>query len=278
MKHNYEEHKQKRIDNAKNQIEKNKKQSAAFFKKADDIIACIPPGQPILIGHHSEKKHRSALNQFDNAMHKGFEASNKTEYYESRVKAMEDNESISSDDPNAIEKLEGKLDALESMQQFMKDANKYIKKKDKEKFLALDYGTEKLWDELNMPHRFQGTGYPRYSLTNNNANINRIRKRIAYLKQEAKRIPTDTMIKGIRVLENTYVGRLQLIFPDKPSYEIRQQLKRKWGFRWSHDEQAWQRQLNNNAVYAATEFLKAYQPPAIPINTAASDTQSESAA
>jgi len=272
MKHNYEEHKQKRIDNAKNQIEKNKKQSAAFFKKADDIASYIPPGQPILIGHHSEKKHRRALDQIHNAMHKGVEASQKAEYYESRVKAMEANESISSDDPDAIEKLQGKLDALQSIQQFMKDTNKCIKKQDKEKFLALDYGTEKLWDKLNIPDRLHGNGYPRYKLTNNNANIRRISQRIAYLKQEAKRIPTDTMIKGVRVLENTYVGRLQLIFPDKPSYEIRQQLKKKWGFRWAETEGAWQRQLNNNAVYAATEFLKTYQPPAIPINTTASNT------
>jgi hypothetical protein len=86
------------------------------------------------------------------------------------------------------------------------------------------------------------------------------------------------MIKGVRVLENTYVGRLQLIFPDKPSFEIRQQLKKRWGFRWSHDEQAWQRQLNNNAVYAATEFLKTYVPPAIPINSTTSDTPTENAA
>lgn len=278
MKHNYEEHKQKRIDNAKNQIEKNKKQSAAFFKKADDIASYIPPGQPILVGHHSEKKHRRALDQIHNSMHKGVEALNKAEYYEERVKAIEANEAISSDDPEAIEKLQEKLTSLESIQLFMKDANKCIKKQDKQKFLALDYGTDKLWEELNLPGRFQGTGYPGYKLTNNNANMRRIRQRIAYLKQEAKRVPTDTLIKGVRVLENTYVGRLQLIFPDKPSYEIRQQLKKRWGFRWSHEEQAWQRQLNNNSVFAANEFLKTYQPPAIPINTAALGTQSESAA
>jgi hypothetical protein len=277
MKHNYEEHKQKRVDNAKNQIEKNKKQSAAFFKKADDIASYIPPGQPILVGHHSEKKHRSDLNQIHNSMHKGVEASKKAEYYENRVKAMEENQSISSDDPEAIEKLQGKLEVLESMQQFMKDANKCIKKQDKEKFLTLDYGTEKLWDKLNTPLSFHGTGYPGYSLTNNNANIRRIRQRIEYLKREATRIPTDQVIKGVRVLENTYVGRLQLIFPDKPSYEIRKQLK-KSGFKFSYEENAWQRLLNNAAVYSATEFLRAYNPPAIPINTTPSDTESESAA
>jgi hypothetical protein len=280
MKHNYEEHKQKRLDYAKGQIEKNKEQSTAFFKKADNIASFIPPGQPILVGHHSEKKHRRALDQIHNAMHKGVEASQKAEYYERRVKAMEENQSISSDDPEAIKKLKEKLDNLTSLQNFMKESNKCIKKQDKEKFLSLEYGTEELWEKLNSGKTVWDIGYPHYRLTNNNANIRRIRQRITLLERESKRQYREVTIKDVRVVENTIAGRLQLYFPDKPSYEIRQQLK-KSGFKPCQiepDVWAWQRLLNNTSVWVANNFLESYTPPVIPKIPPASNTQADQAA
>lgn len=50
---------------------------------------------------------------------------------------------------------------------------------------------------------------------------------------------------------------MQLIFDEKPSAEQREVLKQN-GFHWSPTEQAWQRLLNNNAIYAASriDFLR----------------------
>ena len=60
---------------------------------------------------------------------------------------------------------------------------------------------------------------------------------------------------GSRLVENTEIMRLQLIFPDKPDEETRNILKGN-GFRWSPKNGAWQRQLTNNAKYAANQVLE----------------------
>lgn len=280
MKHNYEENKQKRIDYAKSQIEKNKEQSKHFFEKAQKIASFIPFGQPIHYGHHSQKRHEGDLKKIDTSMRNGVNAEKKAEYYADRVRAMEDNTAISSDDPQAIEKLKEKLTKLESLQLFMKESNKCIKKKNKEQFLSLEYGTEDLWVQLNSGATIWDIGYPRYRLSNNNANIRRIRQRITLLERESKRQYREVTVKGIRVVENTIAGRLQLFFPDKPSYEIRQKLK-KSGFKpcqVENDVWAWQRFLNNNSVWVANNFLESYTPPVVPVIAAASNTQVDKAA
>lgn len=35
----------------------------ALWQRSHDVIASIPPGQPILVGHHSERRHRRALDR-----------------------------------------------------------------------------------------------------------------------------------------------------------------------------------------------------------------------
>jgi hypothetical protein len=47
------------------------------FEVADSIASYIPPGQPILVGHHSEKRHRRDLAKIDRNMRK---AINESEY------------------------------------------------------------------------------------------------------------------------------------------------------------------------------------------------------
>lgn len=62
-----------------------------------------------------------------------------------------------------------------------------------------------------------------------------------------------------KVIKNTEIMRLQLIFDGKPADEIREILKKN-GFKWSPKNGAWQRQLTDNALYSlkrVTETIKA---------------------
>lgn len=59
---------------------------------------------------------------------------------------------------------------------------------------------------------------------------------------------------GGKIVHNFEEDRLQLIFDEKPSPEIIQQLKKN-GFRWSPRFSAWQRQLTGNAVFATNRLL-----------------------
>lgn len=58
MKHDFNERKENRINYAKVQAAKNEKESDRLYSSATDMASVIPMGQPILIGHHSEKRDR----------------------------------------------------------------------------------------------------------------------------------------------------------------------------------------------------------------------------
>ena len=168
---------------------------------------------------------------------------------------------ISSDDPQAVEKLEAKLAALEKHQEMMKAANAAIRMKDPAKgdakLAELGYTPEDI-AKLRAPDFCGRIGYPAYELQNNNANIRRIRGRIAELKKRTESTPEGWEFDGGRVVVNTTENRLQIIFDGKPDADIRTELKGE-GFRWAPSQGTWQRQLTDNAMRAARR-LKCIAP------------------
>ena len=168
---------------------------------------------------------------------------------------------ISSDDPQAVEKLEAKLATLEKHQEMMKAANAAIRMKDPAKgdakLAELGYTPEDI-AKLRAPDFCGRIGYPAYGLQNNNANIRRIRGRIAELKKRTESTPEGWEFDGGRVVVNTAENRLQIIFDGKPNADVRTELKGE-GFRWAPSQGAWQRQLTDNAMRAARR-LKCIAP------------------
>ncbi len=67
----------------------------------------------------------------------------------------------------------------------------------------------------------------------------------------------ETVVEGIRIVENETLDRIQIIFPDKPSAEERAALKGR-GFRWAPSANAWQRKLTNNARHVAATLVKSF--------------------
>ena len=61
-------------------------------------------------------------------MEKSVEAGKKAEYYEAKAEAAENNQAISSDDPEAIQKLTDKLEQLIEEQSYKKRVNAYYRK------------------------------------------------------------------------------------------------------------------------------------------------------
>ena len=165
---------------------------------------------------------------------------------------------IMSDDKDAIKKLTAKLEALEAEQAKMKAVNAYFRK-----HKTLD-GCPDLPEEAR--HRMESeylshdAPYPGWALSNNNANIRRIKERIAQLQKEAERAAmgdeaTQERGNGYLLKENHEIGRIQFIFDGKPDEDTRSLLKY-WGFRWAPSEGAWQRILNDNGRYAAQQVRK----------------------
>lgn len=60
----------------------------------------------------------------------------------------------------------------------------------------------------------------------------------------------ETQCEGFKIVENFDMDRIQIVFPDKPSEGERAILKGE-AFKWAPSQGAWQRQLTNNARWAA---------------------------
>lgn len=168
---------------------------------------------------------------------------------------------ILSSDENAIELLEEKLESLTDMQERMKAANKAIRLKDTEKgdeqLRDMGYSDEEI-KKLREPDFCGRVGYPDYALTNNNANIKRVKGRLENLKKEKSRETSENEVAdlpGLTVKENVEEMRLQLFFEGKPEPEVRDILKRQ-AFKWSPRNGCWQRQLTNNARWAAKQAIE----------------------
>lgn len=165
---------------------------------------------------------------------------------------------IKSDDENAIEKLQDKVDGLREDQERMKQANKAIRMKDKEKGDATlhDMGyTDEQIAQLREPDFCGRIGFPDYMLANNNANIRRLEGRIKSLQKTKSQGTQESENKFFKVKENVEAMRIQLFFEGKPEPEVRDILKSN-GFRWAPSVGAWQRQLNNNGKYAVERVIR----------------------
>ena len=164
---------------------------------------------------------------------------------------------IMSDDKNAVEKLTVKLEALEREQERMKAVNAYYRKHKKlEGCPGLSEDARRRL-ESGMSGSVHDAPYPGWALSNNNANIHRIRDRIAALEKEAQRAVESADAEpvegnGYKLVENAELGRIQFIFDGKPDEDTRALLK-SHGFRWSPSQGAWQRMLNDNGRYAAQQ-------------------------
>lgn len=150
---------------------------------------------------------------------------------------------ISSDDSNAVVKIENKIARLKDLQEKMKEANKYWRKN--QTWEGYD-GPLQISDydrRRNMPFTFE--------LSNNNAEIRRNEKRLQQLKAtQGANFGDDVPFDGGVVHFNKEANRIQLKFDDKPDAETISKLKSN-GFKWAPREKAWQRMLNGNGIYAA---------------------------
>ncbi|WP_381792929.1 DUF3560 domain-containing protein [Streptomyces niveus] len=88
----------------------------------------IEPGQPILVGHHSERRHRRAIERSDNNMRKSIEESGKATHYSHRAEAAEKYEDRRYD-PNRtrrrLEKLRADLRSNERERERASDTSRY---------------------------------------------------------------------------------------------------------------------------------------------------------
>ena len=163
------------------------------------------------------------------------------------------NKPISSNDPQALEKLTEKLQSCVDLQETMKAVNAHWRK------TGTCQGAPGITDEQarkldakvqNATMSWEHQPFSSYDLTNNNSEIKRLNTRIAEVTKYQVVGFNGWEFEGGRAEANTELNRLQLIFDERPSADQHSALRHS-GFVYSHTNGAYQRQLNDSAIYAA---------------------------
>jgi hypothetical protein len=167
---------------------------------------------------------------------------------------------IMAGDADAIERLAVKLANMERSQAVMKQANAAIRKHAK---AGVDAQTVALVElgfspsraaELLKPDFAGRIGFAGYELSNNNANIRRVRERLQQLERMHAQSVQEAQGEGVRLQEDPSANRVRLFFDDKPDAGARDRLKA-GGFRWTPSLGAWQAYINHRTLDLARSFV-----------------------
>lgn len=164
-------------------------QSDGMHDAARAHTAQIPFGQPILVGHHSEKRHRNAISRGWDAMGRAVENDQKAASMADRAANIRAQAAgaIYTDDDDAAERLTEKIEKLTAQRDAWKAANAAYRKEHKEELKGLT-----AWAKSE---RLPVAGY---QITNQTANIGRLKQRLAGLDQARARQATDRVITARR--------------------------------------------------------------------------------
>ena len=210
------------------------------FQAAHDLTKDIPLGQPILVGHHSEKRHRRTLERSDQNMRAACENLDMAKHHRGAAAGLERalETSIFSDDVDAVAQLAERIAGLEEQRERIKLINKTARRSglpgleilrpaltDKER---ADIASSLRHEAYHHPKGFRG--FPAYVLSNLGGRITKDRERLKTVQaREARQARADAA--GGVVIE-TAGERCQVSFSEYPGRQTVEALKLA-GFHWS---------------------------------------------
>lgn len=204
----YAERKQARIDRYNDAAEAASRRSAEAEKRSHDMVKDIPLGQPNINGTLTGVYRKSTA-----AMEKAVAESDKAAYYSEKAETAASNKAISSDDPEAIEKLKAKIERLKAEREAIKERNRQAKKN----------GTEPA---------------PWYALPYIGRDIKAAEKRIRDLTAVSETEEETIEFPGGRIESRADINRITVIHDEWPGEDVINRLKT-YGFRWSPSVKAW---------------------------------------
>jgi len=203
------------------------------FNAAARVADAIPLGQPILVGHHSERHARRDAERIRANMSRGCEELDLAKHHASAAGglAAQLDASVFSDDDDAIMKLEARIAEREAEADRYKAANAAIRKHAKAgadaqvaALVTLGY-SDGVARKLLVPDWCGRVGFPSYAATNLRANIRRDRARIDQIKAAAARAERVEAAGGVLLVESDASEYASVQFSEKPEREIIDALK-----------------------------------------------------
>jgi hypothetical protein len=213
------------------------KKADAACNRAHEIGQRFEFGQPILVGHHSERKARRDAERIDTSMGKAVEQTRLAQHHQSKARGLEHqlDRTVFDDDDDAIEKLEARAAEAERSAEQMNAINKAWRKTKgtvEERVAAMVAGgamserhgkvladTMKLAPWLKTP----------FDATNLRAAARRDRQRIDEIKMQREK-QEKARARGVLVLEYGATG-VEVTFCERPTDEVLDAL-RAAGFVW----------------------------------------------
>ena len=155
-----------------------------------------------------------------------------------------------------IEVMKAKIASAEGAQNVMKVCNKIVRKKltddEKAQLIVDKFGFKDSTAEQIIINR----GYKSWQLSNNNANIKRMKARVIEMQAREDAPTSEIEFDGGTIIDNCEDDRVQIFFDEKPDDEMRGKLKGS-GWRWSPSVGVWQRKRTANAMASAKQILEA---------------------
>lgn len=243
----------------------------------------LPMGQPILVGHHSERRHRRLLERADRAATKAVEALRTAKRAE--IAAERAGSVLTSDDPEAIRVQRARLAELEAGHARAKALNAAWRKGQEAGLVAAGLSEAEAAELGKDARRFSWTTRKGpFDLANSAARVKAAKERLAELEEietrrraalEAAAARADVEDdnedggddpiaevlergEGWRIERDDVDVRVRIFFDGKPSEAVRAVVKR-YGFRWAPSVGAWQRIASGvwkSAVYQVTRELR----------------------
>lgn len=251
----YEQKKAARVDRLRARAQKQRE-----FAAQNDLSlygeekSGIPLGQPILVGHHSERRHRRHLERIENRVRKGYEAARYADKLEERANAAESRTAIDSDDPEALNKLGSKVEDLEKLSSEMKRINAEFRRNGgKLSEIEMSESLRRSAQSALIHQAYYNAPFPPYALSNLRQRIAATKKRTEALVKANDFEPFEVNGIGVALVD----GQIQVNFGYKPNEATRSKLKcAPLSLKWSRWSEAWVRKFTGQGEYFTQELRK----------------------
>lgn len=205
-----------------------RERKADSARRASDAVPLPPGGEPIKVGHHSEKRHRAAIEKCHNLMYQSFDHQKMAEHHTEKADglAAQLDGSIFSDDADAIEQLEARIAEREAERDRIKAYNASCRKGKPDLSLLDDKQRRDILSiAKHCSYQLGKTGqFPSYTLSYLSKNIKSDQKRIAEIRTRNRRQAEADAAGGVKITHNA-AGSCQVTFSEYPGRPITQALK-----------------------------------------------------
>lgn len=115
-----------KTDRYREYAENAKRRSSELYNASHDAVRGIPFGQPILVGHHSEQRHRRALEQSSRRTQKSIEEDERAQYWQRRAEHVEHRERQLDHAKDFSDAVEGHFDEGEEVIARFTNCNRFL--------------------------------------------------------------------------------------------------------------------------------------------------------